>query len=116
MKATNVDPIKFEIMQQAKLNLLSYKSGHYGLSDGLATTTFCRPTLKKPGYGQMLMVLYIKRGPMRGSELVKAIGKPKGHHSTTIQRLEGAGLMARTAEGWKITPFGKVFVESVLLK
>ena len=116
MKATNIDPIKFEIMQQAKLNLLSSKPGYYGLSGGLATTTFCRPTLKKPGYGQMLMALYIRRGPMHTCELVKAIGSPKGHHTTTIQRLKGAGLMARTAEGWKITPFGKVFVESVLLK
>lgn len=116
MKAVNIDPIKFEIMEQARQNLLSYKSGHYGLSHGEATTTFRRPTLLQPGYGQMLMVLYIKRGPMRTGELVKAIGKPKGHHVTTIQRLKLGGLIVRTTEGWKITPFGKVFVESVLLK
>ena len=116
MKAVSIDPIKFEIMEQARQNLLSYKSGHYGLSHGEATTTFRRPTLLQPGYGQMLMVLYIKHGPMRTGELVKAIGKPKGHHVTTIQRLKLGGLMARTAEGWQITPFGKVFVESVLLK
>ena len=115
MKAINIDPIKFEIMEQAKLNLWSSEC-YYGLSSGLATTTFRRPTLLIPGYGQMLMVLYIRRGPIRTGELVKAIGKPKGHHTTTIQRLNGAGLIARTAEGWKITPFGRVFVESVLLK
>lgn len=116
MKAVNIDPIKFEIMEQARQNLLSSKPGYYGLSGGEATTTFRRPTLLRPGYGQMLMALYIRRGPMHISELVKAIGAPKGHHITTIQRLKLGGLMARTAEGWKITPFGRVFVESVLLK
>lgn len=116
MKATNVDPIKFEIMEQARQNLLSSKPGHYGLNHGEATTTFRRPTLLIPGYGQMLMALYMRRGPMRNCELVKAIGAPKGHHTTTIRRLKLGGLIAWTAEGWEITPFGKVFVTSVLLK